>query len=146
MRMSGLRDRARAVAFASVSGCWACASVAVQSSASAMDPIFVTGPPGGFVSADRTSTGGKSAGGGLDLSYFAWRGTVATCCSHSRRSSPAPPPLSVRVYFRVSTGAGGLLIVILTRPRSADALYVNPHCPVCLLMISSHCSGSLIHT
>src|SRR5215471_19237841 len=74
-----------------------------------MDPIFVTGPPGGFVSADRTSTGGKSAGGGVDLSYFAWRGTVATCCSHSRRSSPAPPPLSVRVYFRVSTGAGGLL-------------------------------------
>src|SRR5262249_35548497 len=34
--------------------------------------------------------------------YLAWRGTVAACCSHSSRNSPAPPPMSVSVYFSVS--------------------------------------------
>src|SRR5436190_4877428 len=61
--------------------------------------------------------------------YFTVIGTVATRCSHSRRSSPLPAPLSAIEYFNLSTRAGGLLIVIFTRPRSCFASYERPHWP-----------------
>ena len=40
--------------------------------------------------------------------YFTVIGTVATRCSHSRRSSPFPAPLSAIEYFSVSTSDGRL--------------------------------------
>ena len=66
----------------------------------------------------RSRRGRTGATSGEVRCYLTVIGTVATWCSHSSRSSPCPCPLSASVYFNVSTRAGGLLIVIFTRPRS----------------------------
>ena len=50
--------------------------------------------------------------------YFTVIGTEAMYLSHSSCSLPFPPPASERAILKVSMGAGGLLMVIGTRPRS----------------------------
>src|ERR1039458_1285415 len=72
--------------------------------------------------------------------------TEAEWFSHSRVSLPVVPPRSERVYFRFSTSASGLLMVIFTRPKSCVLSYLVPHWPVCLLMMRTQWSGLEIST
>src|SRR5262249_44313143 len=78
--------------------------------------------------------------------YFTVIGTDADTFSQARVSFALLPPSSVSVYFRSSTSAPGFAVLMGTRPRSWSLLYVRPHCPVCLLMMSCHLAGSLRST
>ena len=62
----------------------------------------------------------RSLAPSFDCCYLTVIGTVVWRYTHSSSSSTLPPPWSVRAYFSVSTRAGGLLMVIGTRPRSWD--------------------------
>jgi hypothetical protein len=48
------------------------------------------------------------------------KGTDALTSSHASVSVPFPPPSSVSVYFKSSTIAGGLVVIILVLPKSFD--------------------------